>query len=105
MVIRAGGVLEALVGLFESVWAQGLPIRLTDSGAVRTDEAQQPDAVDLQVLSLLLVGMTDVSVAKQLDLGLRTVQRRVKRLMDLAGLTTRMQLGWHAYERGWVVRR
>ena len=105
MVIRAGGVLEAMLGLFESVWAQGLPIRLTDSGEVRTEEAQQPDAVDLQVLSLLLVGMTDVSVAKQLDLGLRTVQRRVKRLMDIAGLTTRMQLGWHAYERGWVVRR
>ena len=105
MVIRAGGVLEAMAGLFEAVWAQGLPIRLTDTGEVRTEAGQQPDAVDLQVLSLLLVGMTDVSVAKQLDLGLRTVQRRVKRLMDIAGLTTRMQLGWHAYERGWVVRR
>ena len=104
MVIRAGGVLEAMVGLFESVWAQGLPIRLTDSGPVLEDQGRQPDSVDLQILSLLLVGMTDVSIAKQLDLGLRTVQRRVKRLMDLAGLTTRMQLGWHAYERGWVVR-
>ena len=104
MVIRAGGVLEAMVGLFESVWAQGLPIRLTDSGPVLEGQGRQPDSVDLQILSLLLVGMTDVSIAKQLDLGLRTVQRRVKRLMDLAGLTTRMQLGWHAYERGWVVR-
>ncbi|MBC3841933.1 helix-turn-helix transcriptional regulator [Streptacidiphilus sp. 4-A2] len=102
MVIRAGGVLEAMAGLFESVWRQGLPIRMTDSGGVRIASGQQPDAVDLQILSLLLVGMTDVSVAKQLDLGLRTVQRRVKRLMDIAGLTTRMQLGWHAYERGWV---
>jgi len=104
MVIRAGGVVEAMVGLFESVWAQGLPIRVTDSGVAMEDQGRQPDAVDLQILSLLLVGMTDVSIAKQLDLGLRTVQRRVKRLMDLAGLTTRMQLGWHAYERGWVVR-
>src|SRR4051812_767477 len=55
-----------------------------------------------EVLSLLLAGLTDASVAKQLDLGLRTVQRRVKRLMDLTGVTTRLQLGWHAYERGWV---
>jgi DNA-binding NarL/FixJ family response regulator len=56
------------------------------------------------VLSLLLAGLTDASVAKQLDLGLRTVQRRVKRLMELTGVTTRLQLGWHAYERGWVAR-
>ncbi len=59
---------------------------------------------DLEILSLLLAGLTDVSVAKQLDLGLRTVQRKVKRLMELAGVTTRLQLGWHAYERGWVAR-
>jgi sugar-specific transcriptional regulator TrmB len=104
MVVRAGGMLEALVGLFESVWRQALPIRLSGSGAPQVDAGEQPDAVDLQILSMLLVGMTDVSVAKQLDLGLRTVQRRVRRLMDITGLTTRMQLGWHAYERGWVVR-
>jgi hypothetical protein len=28
----------------------------------------------------------------------------VKRLMELAGVTTRLQLGWHAYEKGWVAR-
>jgi hypothetical protein len=24
--------------------------------------------------------------------------------MELAGVTTRLQLGWHAHERGWVCR-
>jgi hypothetical protein len=24
--------------------------------------------------------------------------------MELAEVTTRLQLGWHAYERGWVSR-
>ena len=116
LVVRAGGPVEALVGLFESVWEQSLPLRLAvpdPSGAlgvpeggptVVVDEGEQPDGTDLQILSMLLVGMTDASVAKQLELGLRTVQRRVKRLMDLAEVTTRMQLGWHAYERGWVSR-
>jgi hypothetical protein len=33
------------------------------------------------------------------------VQRRVRRLMELAGVTTRLQLGWHAHERGWVSRK
>jgi hypothetical protein len=32
------------------------------------------------------------------------VQRRVKRLMEIAQVTTRLQLGWQSYERGWVAR-
>ncbi|MFD7311649.1 hypothetical protein [Promicromonospora sp. NPDC059942] len=41
-------------------------------------------------------------MAKQLGTSLRTVQRRVRALMDLAGVETRVQLGWHAATRGWV---
>jgi hypothetical protein len=103
LVVHASGLLESLMGLFEVVWRQAMPLRL--EGAVLIEEApEQPDGTDLQILSLLLAGLTDASVAKQLDLGLRTVQRRVKRLMEIAGVTTRLQLGWQAYERGWVSR-
>ncbi|MFB6960148.1 helix-turn-helix domain-containing protein [Streptomyces sp. NPDC056309] len=103
LVVHASGLLELLYELFESVWRQALPLRLGASGV--TEEGRDgPDAIDLEVLSLLLAGLTDASVAKQLDLGLRTVQRRVKRLMELTGVSTRLQLGWHAYERGWVAR-
>ncbi|WBO63021.1 helix-turn-helix transcriptional regulator [Streptomyces camelliae] len=103
VVVHASGLLELLSGLFESVWREALPLRLGTSG-VTEEQPDGPDGTDLEVLSLLLAGLTDVSVAKQLDLGLRTVQRRVRRLMELAGVTTRLQLGWHAYERGWVTR-
>ncbi|MGW7051674.1 helix-turn-helix domain-containing protein [Streptomyces sp. NPDC054887] len=105
LVVRAGGLLESLTGLFEAVWREALPLRLVAEGAVAEEGRPYPDPTDLQVLSLLLAGMTDASVAKQLELGLRTVQRRVRGLMELAGVTTRLQLGWHAYERGWVARR
>ncbi|WOI61721.1 helix-turn-helix domain-containing protein [Streptomyces fradiae] len=105
LVVHASGLLESLAGLFEAVWREAVPMRLgAADGTVAEEPAAGPDATDLEVLSLLLAGMTDASVAKQLDLGLRTVQRRVKGLMELAGVTTRLQLGWHAYERGWVVR-
>lgn len=103
LVVHASGLLELLAGLFESVWREALPLRLGPAG-VSEEELDGPDAVDLEVLSLLLAGLTDASVAKQLDLGLRTVQRRVRRLMELAGARTRLQLGWHACERGWVSR-
>ena len=104
LVVHASGLLESLMGLFEEVWRQGMPLRLDGAGDVTEDRPAQPDGADLQILSLLLAGLTDASAAKQLDLGLRTVQRRVKRLMEIAEVTTRLQLGWHAYERGWVAR-
>ncbi|MER7830511.1 MULTISPECIES: helix-turn-helix domain-containing protein [unclassified Streptomyces] len=105
LVVHASGLLESLAGLFEAVWRDAVPLRVdTPDGPPVQAPAAGPDATDLEVLSLLLAGMTDASVAKQLDLGLRTVQRRVKGLMELAGVTTRLQLGWHAYERGWVTR-
>ncbi|WKX73135.1 LuxR family transcriptional regulator [Streptomyces sp. XD-27] len=120
LVVHASGLLDALVALFEGVWRAALPLHLgTGTGEPRDHRERNggphdprdedgdgdgPDRTDLEILSLLLAGLTDASTARQLDLGLRTVQRRVKRLMDLVGVTTRLQLGWHAYERGWVAR-
>jgi hypothetical protein len=101
LVVHASGLLESLLGLFEAVWRQAMPVRLDGTGAPE-EVLDGPDGTDLQILSLLLAGLTDASVAKQLGLGLRTVQRRVQRLMELAGASTRLQLGWHAYGRGWV---
>ncbi|MCX4783199.1 helix-turn-helix domain-containing protein [Streptomyces sp. NBC_01264] len=103
LVVHASGLLESLMGLFEAVWRESLPLRLGSTGAPEESDGG-PDATDLEILTLLLAGMTDASVAKHLELGLRTVQRRVKGLMELSGVTTRLQLGWHAYERGWVAR-
>ncbi|MGW7462857.1 helix-turn-helix domain-containing protein [Streptomyces sp. NPDC054797] len=103
LVVHASGLLESLTGLFEAVWRESLPLRLGAAGTAEESDGC-PDATDLEILSLLLAGMTDASVAKHLELGLRTVQRRVKGLMERSGVTTRLQLGWHAYERGWVAR-
>ncbi|MFF8957574.1 helix-turn-helix domain-containing protein [Streptomyces sp. NPDC014894] len=102
LVVHDCGLLDSLLGLFEAVWREALPLRLTPGGY--EESAAGPDATDLEILSLLLAGMTDARVAKRLDLGLRTVQRRVKGLMELTGVTTRLQLGWHAYAKGWVAR-
>ncbi|MFD5426662.1 helix-turn-helix domain-containing protein [Streptomyces sp. NPDC127084] len=104
LVVHTSGLLESLLGLFETVWREAMPLRLGVHAQVTEGQSPGPDALDLGILSLLLAGMTDASVAKQLDLGLRTVQRRVSGLMELAGVTTRLQLGWHAYEKGWVAR-
>ncbi|GHG11923.1 helix-turn-helix domain-containing protein [Streptomyces zaomyceticus] len=105
VVVRAPGTVEALLNLFEAVWRSARPLLLSASGEVEVEpQTEGPDETDLLLLSLMLTGLTDRAVAARLGLGLRTVQRRLQRLMEVAEVSTRMQLGWHAYERGWVRR-
>jgi DNA-binding NarL/FixJ family response regulator len=60
------------------------------------------EPVDRDLLKLLLLGLTDAAAGAQLGISVRTVQRRVAELMELAGVATRIQLGAEAVRRGWV---
>ncbi|GGR73599.1 sugar-specific transcriptional regulator TrmB [Nocardioides luteus] len=101
LLVRESTLLDALIALFENVWDRATAMLVGTSG-LTGDLAKQVDDEDAQVLGLLLAGLTDQAVAKQLGTSLRTVQRRVRALLDLAGVETRMQLGWHAATHGWV---
>ncbi|HEY3870846.1 MAG TPA: hypothetical protein VGM10_20970 [Actinocrinis sp.] len=102
LLVRAPAVIRVVTGLFESVWERAVPIRATGSEPIVDEAASEPTALDLHILSQLMAGATDAAIAKQLGLGLRTVQRRVAHLMELASVTTRLQLGWAAARRGWL---
>lgn len=103
IVVHPSGLLTALVHLFEKEWAQGRPM-FTTPGGVREEPAadQQPTEEELEVLALLLAGISDRKAASELGLSIRTVERRVRRLMDLSGVESRLQLGWHAARVGWL---
>lgn len=89
-------IVELAGALFDQLWSTGIPATSAAGSAERLDE---DDAV---LLGLLIAGLTDQSIASKLGIGLRTVQRRVRELMDLADVDTRIQLGWHAAKNGWV---
>lgn len=101
LLVHASGLLDALVALFEAEWSVANQFVLSADGIAEVPRAAIDD-LDAQVLSLLLAGLTDQAVANQLKTSLRTVQRRVHHLMDLARVETRMQLGWKAGRLGWV---
>ncbi|RBQ19848.1 TrmB family transcriptional regulator [Spongiactinospora rosea] len=102
-VVRGGTLLEALIALFEGQWERATPIRIAGEGLVPASVPSCPlDADELYLLSLLVAGVADKSIASQLGLSQRTVQRRINHLMRLAGAQTRMQLAWHAAREHWL---
>ncbi|MFI8433447.1 helix-turn-helix domain-containing protein [Streptomyces sp. NPDC079020] len=101
IVVHRSGLLTALVHLFEKEWAQARPM-YTTTGAPEEPAADQPTEGELEVLARLLAGISDRRTASQLGLSVRTVERRIRRLMDLAGVDSRLQLGWHAARAGWL---
>ncbi|GLZ75868.1 hypothetical protein Afil01_06750 [Actinorhabdospora filicis] len=89
IVVHPSGLLDALIALFESTWDRAM--------ALQPDDVPYADdliELDRRIIALLLQGFTDNAVAKQLDISARTVQRRIRYLMDEAQVSTRMQLGY-----------
>jgi len=99
ILVRPSALLTGLVALFDALWSTAAPVVLHASAAAPGTGAT--DDLDARLLSLLLAGQTDEAAAHQLGVSLRTVQRRVRDLMDRAGVRTRVQLGWHAARADW----
>jgi sugar-specific transcriptional regulator TrmB/DNA-binding CsgD family transcriptional regulator len=100
LLIRTRGIVEALASLFEQVWDRSVPLQWHERPEPEGEAPATFSGEDLELLSLMLAGLPDKALASQLGLSVRTVHRRIRRLMSLAGCTTRMQLGWYAAEAG-----
>lgn len=103
--VRQSSLLEALVALFECYWERSLPLQFNAQGELSGRQGEgEPSltSADIRLLSLLIAGIADKAIASQMGLSRRTLQRRIQRLMELAGSDTRMQLAWHAARQGWI---
>jgi DNA-binding NarL/FixJ family response regulator len=103
ILVHGSGLLDALIALFEMTWERAYPLwpNAAGDGLVETRPGDL-DELDARVLALLLTGLTDQAVAGQLGISLRTVQRRIRVLLDKAGVETRIQLGWYAARHDWA---
>lgn len=104
LVVHPSSLLNSLIALFESVWERASPLDLGPSSVF--DPASEGDAPltaeESRVLALLGAGMQDPTIAAQLGMGPRTVQRHVRHIMDALGTRTRFQTGVEANRRGWL---
>ena len=107
LLVHPSGLLDALVALFELAWDGGQSFSPTgdSTGDWSADHDASPlDEVDRQLLTLLFHGLTDQAIGGQLGMSQRTVQRRVRQLMERAGVSSRFQLGHAAAGRHWLGR-
>jgi sugar-specific transcriptional regulator TrmB len=91
--IRPSALLDALVRLFELLWAQATPIVAPEPGDRLTDR---------ELAALLAAGAKDDVVARHLGTSTRTLSRRISQLMDHLHVRTRFQAGVQAVRLGWL---
>lgn len=87
----AGALMDMCLGLF----AASTPLPRTPRGGAL---ARLQDR-DGQVIALLAAGASDLTIARQLGISQRTVERRVRAIMVELGATTRFQAGVIAVRR------
>lgn len=95
LVIRRCSLLEVFTELFERLWQRAIPLELpvTAPHGLRVERSA---AENQRIMALLLSGLTDQAIARQLGVSYRTVQRRIAALMHTLGAQTRFQAGVQA---------
>lgn len=94
MVVTDPSLVSALAQVVETCWQLATPM----SGPTIDDLDQRTT----DILQLLAAGISDAAIAEQVGVSQRTVERRVRSLMDQLGVTTRFQAGVQAVHRGWL---
>ncbi|HEX9776225.1 MAG TPA: LuxR C-terminal-related transcriptional regulator [Actinomycetota bacterium] len=97
LVLHPSALLDAILSWFERLWSEALPLR---TAGIQTASALS--ASERTLLILLMGGLKDQAIARQLGMSYRTVQRRVADLMARIGANTRFQAGFLAAHRGLI---
>lgn len=95
--IHGGTEIIAHTMVFEQCWAIATPLSADSSRF-----SMELSGEDRQILQLLVGGATNDSIARMLDVHVRTVGRRLTELRQRAGVTSRAALISHA-SREWML--
>lgn len=97
LLVHPCSLLPALSALFEFAWRSARPL------AARVGEGSTVlRPMERRLLALMAAGVADEAAARNLGISKRTLARAVERLMSLAGVSSRFQLGVHAKAEGWL---
>lgn len=97
LLVRNPAFVTALVRTMNALWSFAVPLHSQEATLSSTTASR--DAV---ILKLLASGATDSTITRRLGISQRTVERRVRHLLDSLGADTRFQAGVEAVRQGLV---
>jgi predicted transcriptional regulator len=102
IVVHASALLDALIALWETIWERSypLPFGLQDEALPTQDALPIASEEDARLVTLLMTGSKSEAIARQMNIGLSTVERRIKKLLETLGVETRFQAGFELSQRG-----
>jgi sugar-specific transcriptional regulator TrmB len=93
--LRSSSLLDAFYVLFEMIWTQSAPLALeTVSPPGASRGAARAAVIGEQLIPLLSAGFNDKTIADQLGVSWRTLERRIVELMRELDARTRFQAGF-----------
>ncbi len=99
---HASPLLDAMALLFEALWERAQPLNANQARSRSEASGTALTVIDTRILQLMMAGFKDQAIAPQLGLGLATVERRIRRMMQLLGAQSRFQFAHSAGRRGWL---
>jgi DNA-binding CsgD family transcriptional regulator len=104
VLLAESAILDSLLALFSYVWETAVTLHHAALDE-RPDKRSPLTPENRRLLSLLLAGMTDQAIAGHYRVSVRTIERRIRAMMDAAQVRTRTQLAWEAARNQWLLSR
>ncbi|MCQ0021577.1 LuxR C-terminal-related transcriptional regulator [Streptomyces somaliensis DSM 40738] len=97
VLVRDRSVVDFVVQAFEHIWLKADPFPVDHDRELIQSVSEDTDQT---LLRLLVSGESDQAVARRLGVSMRTVQRRLGKISEELGATSRLQAGYLIHRRG-----
>lgn len=94
VLVRAPVIVAALRMFFEMMWTRAAPLDGPESAKL--------SPVQASVLRLMMAGLTDTAIGRQLGISQRTVRRHISVVLEMMGVDNRITAAALAVREGWV---
>ncbi len=96
--VRRSALFGGLLSLADALWERAVPLPPAPEEPLPDRTAEFDDVL----IALLAAGFKDESIARHLGISPSTVTRRMAKLMEQTGTSTRFQLGMQAARKNWI---
>ncbi len=94
LLVRSSALLDALYAFFETLWDRAEFMSYSSAGLVKAGHAGLAlDDREREIVMMMTAGLNDKTIAYQLGISARTLNRSIAKIMEAFGARTRFQLG------------